>query len=173
MTDNAQICIRAAQRGDLAAIARIEARTELASLIEPDSETVHSKRFSGSNAFYRVAERDGEITGYAILQRDPSATDVIELKRIVAQPPGLGIGSVMMRAVLIEVFGDWEAASVWLDTVRSNARAHRAYQKVGFRRSEIIKNGFKGPQGYEDLFVFTLDRSFFKTLNAAPTKSSK
>ena len=66
---------------------------------------------------------------------------------------GKGYGTQMMRLALGRCFADSAVVAVLVDPIVSNTRAHRFYEKLGFRRIE--RRWF----GADDCFVYRLDRN--------------
>lgn len=65
---------------------------------------------------------------------------------------GRGLGTRMMQRALNRCFGDPRVTAVLIDPLASNTRAHRFYQRLGFRFVE--RRDFDG----DDCFVFRLAR---------------
>jgi aminoglycoside 6'-N-acetyltransferase len=65
---------------------------------------------------------------------------------------GRGYGREMMRLALARCFADPSVHAVLIDPLASNIRAHRFYERLGFRR--IDRRMF----GSDDCFVYRLDR---------------
>ncbi len=66
---------------------------------------------------------------------------------------GRGYGTAMMRLALERCFSDPAVTGVLLDPLASNTRAHRFYERLGFRLVERRRFGD------DDCFVFRLDRA--------------
>lgn len=66
---------------------------------------------------------------------------------------GRGYGTAMMRAVLARCFAAPEVEAVWVDPLAANVRAHRFYERFGFR--------CVGPRrfGDDDCLVYELRRA--------------
>jgi ribosomal protein S18 acetylase RimI-like enzyme len=93
---------------------------------------------------YVVAERDGELVGFAKILRDRPVTALegergLLLQKLYLRPKviGKGIGSVLLEAVF-GIAGALGEARIWLDVLRSNTGAIRLYERHGFvRRIEL------------------------------------
>ncbi|MEM1272150.1 MAG: GNAT family N-acetyltransferase, partial [Bacteroidota bacterium] len=69
-----------------------------------------------------------------------------------AQDLGRGYGTEMMRQVLNRCFEAPGVEAVLLDPLVSNTRAHRFYERLGFRRIE--RRRFEG----QECYVYRIDR---------------
>nr|WP_255622065.1 GNAT family N-acetyltransferase [Tessaracoccus sp. OS52] len=89
-----------------------------------------------------VAERDGQLLGYALLDLQPSRGEIrsllagshaVELNKffLLASEHGAGTAAALMRAVL-DAAAASGADTIWLGVSRENARANRFYEKHGF-----------------------------------------
>jgi aminoglycoside 6'-N-acetyltransferase len=65
---------------------------------------------------------------------------------------GKGYGTRMMELALARCFSDPQVCAVLVDPLASNTRAHRFYERFGFRFVE--RRSF----GRDDCFVYRLDR---------------
>lgn len=66
---------------------------------------------------------------------------------------GRGYGTQMMRVALDRCFSDTTVRAVLIDPLVSNTRAHRFYERLGFRR--VDRRMF----GNDDCYVYRLERS--------------
>ncbi|MGF1567106.1 MAG: GNAT family N-acetyltransferase [Nodosilinea sp.] len=72
---------------------------------------------------------------------------------------GQGYGTTMMRLALASCFADPEVAAVLVDPLASNTRAHRFYQRLGFKFLEHRRFGD------DDCSVYRLDRATWSKVN--------
>jgi aminoglycoside 6'-N-acetyltransferase len=70
---------------------------------------------------------------------------------------GRGYGTQMMRLALRRCFADASVAAVLIDPLVSNVRAHRFYERLGFRRME--RRCF----GPDDCLVYRLERGAWQS----------
>lgn len=67
---------------------------------------------------------------------------------------GLGHGTEMMRLALARCFADRAVTAVLVDPLARNTRAHRFYERLGFRQVERRRFGA------DDCFVYRLERGW-------------
>jgi aminoglycoside 6'-N-acetyltransferase len=72
---------------------------------------------------------------------------------------GKGYGTEMMRLALERCFADPRITAVLIDPLAANTRAHRFYERLGFRFVERRRFG------NDDCFVYRLDRANHYTCN--------
>jgi diamine N-acetyltransferase len=103
--------------------------------------------------------------GFVILQglRNPHGS--VELKRLVLQPKGLGLGRRCVRLLKRMAFEDLGAHRFWLDVKSLNTRALALYASEGFveegRLRESVRVTAAGADGYDSLVVMSLmDREY-------------
>lgn len=65
---------------------------------------------------------------------------------------GKGYGTEMMNQAIERCFADSNVHTIWIDPLASNTKAHRFYERLGFRFVE--KRRF----GMDDCFVYKLER---------------
>jgi aminoglycoside 6'-N-acetyltransferase len=114
-----------------------------------------------------VAEVDGRPVGFLQIidpareethyWGDPAALGPDGLRALdvwigEADDLGRGIGTEMMRLALERCFADPSVSAVLLDPLASNTRAHRFYERLGFRAVEHRRFGA------DDCVVYRLDR---------------
>ena len=110
-----------------------------------------------------------ERAGFVILQGCRNPHRSVELKRIVLQPKGRGIGRMCVRLLKQMAFRDLHAHRFWLDVKTLNTRALALYASEGFveegRLRESVRVGTHGAgtgaAGYDSLVVMSmLDREY-------------
>jgi aminoglycoside 6'-N-acetyltransferase len=69
---------------------------------------------------------------------------------------GRGYGTTIMRLALARCFADEVVTAVLIDPLASNVRAHRFYERLGFRYVE------RRQFGLDDCFVYKLDRAHYR-----------
>jgi diamine N-acetyltransferase len=107
-------------------------------------DKIRAELAEGDAIRYVVAERDGELAGFAKILRDRPVTGIegergLLLQKLYLRPKVTrqGIGSVLLDAVvgIGDALGE---PRMWLDVLRSNIGAIRLYERYGFvRRLEI------------------------------------
>ncbi len=135
--------------------------------ITPWERTQHEGaiRFPDSRHFI-LEEGDGlDRVGFVILQgcRNPNAS--IELKRLVLQAKGRGLGRAAVRLLKAMAFTQLKAHRFWLDVKSLNTRALTLYADEGFveegRLRESVRVTVGGADGYDTLVVMSLlDREY-------------
>lgn len=70
---------------------------------------------------------------------------------------GRGYGTRMMQLALARCFADPTVEAVIIDPLASNTRAHRFYERLGFRFSE------RRQFGDDDCFVYRLNRELWRS----------
>lgn len=105
-----------------------------------------------------IESREGELLGWIELRDLNWRRRSGELRVCLGQPAtwGQGIGSAAMRVFIGEAFGAWRLRSIHLRVAIWNARAVRAYEKVGFEREARLVAGRRREDGIEDLWLMTL-----------------
>jgi RimJ/RimL family protein N-acetyltransferase len=106
-----------------------------------------------------------ERAGFVILQGCRNQHRSVELKRIVLQPKGQGLGRACVRYLKRMAFRDLHAHRFWLDVKLLNTRAQALYASEGFieegRLRESVRLTIDGVDGYDSLVVMSvLDREF-------------
>lgn len=70
---------------------------------------------------------------------------------------GRGHGTGMMRLAIERCFAAPEVTAILIDPLVSNTRAHRFYERLGFRRMD------RRMFGEDDCYVYRLDRAAWRT----------
>ncbi len=107
----------------------------------------------------------GSRDGFVILQGCRSPHRSVELKRIVLQTKGRGLGRTCVRLLKRMAFRDLRAHRFWLDVKSLNQRALALYASEGFveegRLRESVRISSDLADGYDSLVVMSLlDREY-------------
>jgi RimJ/RimL family protein N-acetyltransferase len=97
-----------------------------------------------------------EAVGFLILIGCRNQQRSIELKRMVVQAKGLGLGRAALRVVKKVAFDDLRAHRFWLDVKSRNLRAHGLYASEGFVQEGILREAVKVEQGFDSLIVMSM-----------------
>jgi diamine N-acetyltransferase len=108
---------------------------------------------------------DSGRDGFVILQGCRNPHGSVELKRLVLQPKGRGLGRQCVRLLKQMAFRDLHAHRFWLDVKSLNTRALALYEGEGFvaegRLRESVRIRNEGADGYDSLIVMSLlDREY-------------
>jgi RimJ/RimL family protein N-acetyltransferase len=118
-------------------------------------------RIPDTRHFIVEAGADTPRAGFVILQglRNPHRS--LELKRIVLQPKGQGLGRACARLLKRMAFTDLHAHRFWLDVKALNERARSLYASEGFVEEGRLRESVRVAEGYDSLIVMSmLDREF-------------
>jgi diamine N-acetyltransferase len=116
--------------------------------------------------FIVEAGASGSRDGFVILQGCRNPHRSIELKRLVLQTKGRGVGRACVRLLKRMAFRDLHAHRFWLDVKALNLRAAALYASEGFveegrLRESVRVSGLGDAAGYDSLIVMSmLDREF-------------
>jgi RimJ/RimL family protein N-acetyltransferase len=122
-------------------------------------------RFPDSRHFIVEASSNGseggERAGFVIVQGCRNPNRSVELKRMVLQPKGQGLGRACVRLLKRMAFGDLKAHRFWLDVKALNERAHALYASEGFVEEGRLRESVRAGDGWDCLIVMSmLDREY-------------
>jgi len=142
---SAGVHVRTAEVAERGALEGLMMRASVASTryaeelrAHPDAVAVPAEQFE--DGLVRVAERDGEVAGFAVLL--PPVDRVCELDAIFVEPSamGAGVGRVLIEDAVARA-RDWRAADI---QVVANPDATGFYERVGFTQGDEVATRF-GP----------------------------
>ncbi len=113
-----------------------------------------------------AADADGGRDGFVILQGCRNPHRSVELKRLVLQSKGRGLGRRCVRLLKQMAFRDLKAHRFWLDVKSLNARALALYASEGFveegrLRESVRASADDSADGWDSLVVMgLLDREY-------------
>lgn len=159
--------LRPTMLSDLDFVVTVEDDAANRPFITPWERTQHegAVRFPDFRHFIVEAGDDGGRSGFVILQGCRNPHRSVELKRIVLQSKGRGLGRACVRLLKAMAFRDLKAHRFWLDVKALNTRALALYASEGFveegRLRESVRLTADGADGYDSLIVMSmLDREF-------------
>ncbi len=163
MSDALRLRLRPTMLSDLDFVQTVETDPANLPFITPWERTQHegAVRFPDFRHFIVEAGDDWARAGFVILQGCRSRHQSVELKRIVLQPKGQGLGRACVRLLKRMAFRDLQAHRFWLDVKMLNRRAQALYASEGFVEEGRLRESVKLAEGYESLIVMSLlDREY-------------
>jgi diamine N-acetyltransferase len=159
--------LRPTMLSDLDYVVTVERDPANLPFITPWERTQHegAVRFPDFRHFIVEAGAGTERAGFVILQGCRNPHRSVELKRIVLQSKGHGLGRRCVRTLKQMAFEDLHAHRFWLDVKALNTRAQKLYASEGFveegRLRESVRLAPQGADGYDSLIVMSLlDREY-------------
>ncbi len=168
LAESAHLRIRPTMLSDLDFVVSVEHDARNLTFIAPWERIQHEGaiRFPDSRHFIVEGGDAWEQVGFVILQGCRNPNRSVELKRIVLQTPGRGLGRACVRLLKQLAFRDLHAHRFWLDVRSLNVRALRLYAGEGFveegrLRESVRLTGVDSPEGWDSLVVMSmLDREY-------------
>jgi diamine N-acetyltransferase len=172
----APLRLRPTLLSDLDFVASVEADPHNLPFITPWERTQHegAVRFPDFRHFIIEAGAasgpgsgpDGGRDGFVILQGCRNPHRSVELKRLVLQSKGRGLGRRCVRLLKQMAFRDLRAHRFWLDVKSLNTRAMALYASEGFVEEGRLRESVRayvgtGTEGWDSLVVMSmLDREY-------------
>lgn len=163
----ARVRLRPTMLSDLDFVTSVEHDSRNLPFITPWDRTQHegAVRFPDFRHFIVEGGDDYARIGFVILQGCRNRHGSVELKRMVLQPKGQGLGRACVRLLKQMAFRDLRAHRFWLDVKQLNTRALALYASEGFveegRLRESVRVSVDGADGYDTLVVMSmLDREY-------------
>lgn len=149
---------------DLDFVIQVENDSRNLPFITPWERTQHEGAVRFPDFRHFIVEAP-DANGFVILQGCRNPHRSVELKRIVLQTKGQGIGRACVRQLKRMAFRDLKAHRFWLDVKGLNVRAQALYASEGFveegRLRESVRVTVDGADGYDSLIVMSmLDREY-------------
>ncbi len=108
-----------------------------------------------------VSGSSADRAGFVILQGCRNPQRSVELKRLVLQTKGHGLGRACVRRLKLMAFRDLKAHRFWLDVKSLNTRALALYASEGFVEEGRLREAVRVGDGYDTLVVMSmLDREY-------------
>ena len=166
--------LRPTMLSDLEFVATVEDDPANRPFITPWERTQHegAVRFPDFRHFIIEAGADYASAGFVILQGCRNPHRSVELKRIVLQPKGQGLGRRCVRLLAQMAFRDLGAHRFWLDVKSANTRALALYRSEGFVEEGCLRESVRSGAGYDSLIVMSLLEREYEALCEARAKAS-
>lgn len=161
--------LRPTMLSDLDFVISVEQDAGNRPFITPWERTQHegAVRFPDFRHFIVEAGPQYESVGFIILQGCRNQHRSVELKRIVLQAKGRGIGRACVRLLLQMAFRDLGAHRFWLDVKALNTRAQALYRSEGFVEEGRLRDSVRTDDGYDSLIVMSMLDSEYKARQQA------
>jgi RimJ/RimL family protein N-acetyltransferase len=164
-----RIRLRPTMLSDLDYVISVEQDAENRPFITPWERIQHegAVRFPDFRHFIIEAGAQYASAGFVILQGCRNPHHSVELKRLVLQPKGQGLGRACVRLLTQMAFRDLGAHRFWLDVKSPNTRAQALYRSEGFVEEGRLRESVKTDDGYDSLIVMSmLEREYLALLDA-------
>lgn len=170
-----RVRLRPTMLSDLDFVISVETDVHNLPFITPWDRTQHegAVRFPDFRHFIVEMGEGTDRVGFVILQGCRNPHGSVELKRIVLQAKGQGLGRTCVRLLKRMAFRDLGAHRFWLDVKQLNQRAQALYASEGFVEEGRLRESVRvwlggedgqGPArvaGYDSLIVMSmLDREY-------------
>ena len=154
----ARLRLRPTMLSDLDFVASVEQDPANRPYITPWERVQHEGaiRFPDFRHFIVEAGDGYASCGFVILQGCRNPHRSIELKRIVLQRKGQGLGRACVRQLARMAFRDLGAHRFWLDVKLANVRAQALYLSEGFVEEGCLRESVRVDGGYDSLVVMSM-----------------
>ena len=141
---------------DLDSVLAMERSEENAPFIRQWSREKHAQSL-GSASIGHYQARLGDVRiGYVVLTGLDNPDRSIELKRLVVDRKGEGLGRKTLRQTKALVFEQLGAHRLWLEVIVGNERAHSLYLSEGFVEEGVHRESLLQGGRYIDLKVMSI-----------------
>jgi RimJ/RimL family protein N-acetyltransferase len=143
---------------DLEFVTSVEQDAANRPFITPWERTQHEGaiRFPDFRHFIVEAGPAYASVGFVILQGCRNPHRSVELKRIVLQAKGQGLGRACVRLLAQMAFRDLGAHRFWLDVKSRNERALALYRSEGFVEEGRLRESVRSGDGFDSLIVMSM-----------------
>jgi diamine N-acetyltransferase len=153
-----RVRLRPTMLSDLDFVISVERDAANLPYITPWERTQHEGaiRFPDFRHFVVEAGAADAPVGFVILQGCRNPHGSVELKRIVLQSKGQGIGRRCVRLLAQMAFRDLGAHRFWLDVKSLNTGAQALYRSEGFVEEGRLRESVRTDSGWDSLIVMSL-----------------
>ena len=153
-----RVRLRPTMRSDLDFVLSLERDPQNLPFITPWDRTQHEAaiRFPDFRHFIIEGGPGLDAAGFLILIGCRSPHHSLELKRMVVQKKGLGVGRTALRVAKKIAFDDLGAHRLWLDVKSRNQRAQSFYLGEGLQLEGTLRDAVLDQDGYQSLLVLSM-----------------
>ncbi len=150
--------LRPTMQSDLGYVLSLEQDPANLPFITPWERTQHEAaiRFPDFRHFIIEAGPGLDAAGFAIVIGCRNQQRSLELKRMVLQAKGQGLGRAALRMVKKIAFDDLHAHRLWLDVKGHNTRAQALYASEGFVQEGVLREAVKAASGFDSLVLMAM-----------------
>lgn len=146
--DQSGFTVARAAPSDIAAIREIESDPRFDGLVGRWPDERHRAEMAlPSSLYFVLRDREGAVSGFALIQNLGDSDRKCHLKRIAVREPGAGAGSALLRGVLDWLYTETDVNRIDLDVFLGNDRARRAYEKAGFAVEGVLRDYHQAADG--------------------------
>ena len=158
-----RVRLRPTMQSDLEYVLSLEHDPVNLPYITPWERTQHEAaiRFPDFRHFIIEGGAALESAGFLILIGCRSRHQSLELKRMVVQHQGAGLGRAALRVAKKVAFDELGAHRLWLDVKTHNLRARALYDGEGFVVEGLLRESVRTDRGFESLTVMSMLQSEF------------
>lgn len=157
--------LRPTMTSDLDYVVSIERDPDNLPFITPWERTQHEGAIRIPDFRHFIVEQadSTDAVGFVILQGCRNPHGSVELKRIVLQDKGRGLGRICVRLLMPMAFRDLGAHRFWLDVKGRNVRAQALYRSEGFVEEGRLRESVRTEDGWDSLIVMSILVSEYET----------
>ena len=153
-----RVRLRPTMQSDLDYVLTLEQDPKNLPFITPWERTQHEAaiRFPDFRHFIIESGEGLQAAGFLILIGCRSRHRSLELKRMVVQRQGEGVGRAALRVAKKVSFDELGAHRFWLDVKTHNTRARALYDSEGFVVEGVLRESVRVADGFESLTLMSM-----------------
>ena len=153
-----RVRLRPTLQSDLDYVLTLEQDPQNLPFITPWERTQHEAaiRFPDFRHFIIESGDDLRAAGFLIFIGCKSQHRSLELKRMVVQHQGQGVGRAALRVAKKVAFDDLGAHRFWLDVKTHNTRARALYDSEAFVVEGVLREAVRVAGGFESLTLMSM-----------------
>ncbi len=162
-----QTILRRASAADIPAIMEIERQPGYERLVGRWDEAQHIHNISKPGFLYFVHDDSRAVPiAFAALSGLGHPDGDVLINRMIVRRPGLGTGTIFLRALMRLAFEGAPTLRLWLRVLPDNLRAQHVYRAQGFRDEAVLPNAGMRPDGVRvDLLLMSIQYEDWAALN--------